>query len=112
MRTWTDWSHCLCLCFECDSNHGKLKGYDGYLGGIVSVVPVDDADDTKQVEGTASDTSDQQRYKYDIDLELGDTLHGIDRSDLHYTTEESRSRRKRKPNSIIEANNAIDGKRE
>ena len=99
-------SHCfihsslLLLFFR---NDGKLKGYNGYMGRIVSVVPVNKAndDDETTTDTNPSDPSlSSDQYKYDIDLELGNVLHGIDRSDLHYTTEESRSRRKRKPTSI------------
>ena len=77
------------------------------MGRIVRVV----AENDEEPSSDASTASD--KFKYDIDLELGDKIHGIDRSDLHYAPEEeTRVRRKRKPNSQILASNAIDGKPE
>lgn len=89
--------------FQTNRKPGKLCDHHGDLARVVQAIPV----------GPTLENS--HPYVYDLELVLGGKLHGIFRADLLYTTasqegmtDDSRARRKRKPNIPVDTEAEID----
>lgn len=80
------------------SKSGKLKDHYGDLARVV------------KAEAVGPTLENSHPFVYDLELVLGGKLHNVFRGDLLYTTatkegmlDDSRSRRKRKPNALFDA---------